>query len=201
MLISEHADGQMIAKGMQRLGFSTITGSSRRRGVAALREMHRRLQEGAAVGITPDGPKGPRMRAKPGVIAAARAEGVSIVPVSAATTRRRVLGTWDRFCLILPFGRGLLLWGSPLAVPSEADAEAREALRLQLEGELNRLTRAADRRMGHAPVEPDAVAPAPHELKRATAAAGPGARQDRVGEDRVGDRSSGDGAQPQQKSA
>jgi lysophospholipid acyltransferase (LPLAT)-like uncharacterized protein len=166
MLISEHADGQMIAKGMAQLGFSTIAGSSRRRGAVALREMHRRLKAGAAVGITPDGPKGPRMRAKPGVVAAARAAGAPIVPLSGAASRTQVLGTWDRFNLVLPFGRGLLLWGKPLDVPPDADETERERLRARLEAEMNRLSAEADRRMGRAAVEPAPQGAAPHEIKR-----------------------------------
>jgi hypothetical protein len=154
MLISEHADGQLIAKGMQSLGFSTITGSTRRRGVRALREMTRRLRGGAVVGITPDGPKGPRMRVKIGAIAAAQANGVPILPVSGAATNGFTLNTWDRFCLVLPFGRGLLLWGRPLDAPAEAAGAARERLRLALETELNRLTGEADMRMSRRPVEP-----------------------------------------------
>lgn len=169
MLISEHADGQMIAKGMAQLGFSTIAGSSRRRGAVALREMGRRLRAGAAVGITPDGPKGPRMRAKAGVVAAARAAGVPILPLSGAASRARGLGTWDRFQLVLPFGRGLLLWGAPLSVPPETDEAARDRLRRQLEGELNRLTTEADRRLGRPRVEPAPEGAAPHERKRSAA--------------------------------
>ncbi len=181
MLISEHADGQLIAAGMARLGFATIAGSSRRGGAAALREMARRLRGGDAVGITPDGPKGPRMRAKAGAVAAARAGGVPIVPISGAASRRRLLGTWDRFCLVLPFGRGLLLWGAPIAAEAAGDKAGGdktggdEAVRLTLERELNRLTAEADRRFGWPAVEPAPVQPAPHELKRAArgATAGP----------------------------
>ena len=168
MLISEHSDGQLIARGMERLGFSTISGSSRRGGLTALREIGRRLQHGAAIGITPDGPKGPRMRAKAGAVAAARRAGVAILPVSGATSRTYLLGTWDRFCLVLPFGRGLLLWGLPITVPAEADDAAIEAIRLHLESELNRLTAEADRRVGRPAVEPAASAARPGEAKEAT---------------------------------
>ena len=167
MLISEHADGQLIARGMERLGFSTISGSSRRGGLTALREMGRRLQDGAAVGITPDGPKGPRMRAKAGAVAAARRAGVAILPVSGATSRTYVLGTWDRFCLVLPFGRGLLLWGTPIEVPAEADEAAIEEIRLQLESELNRLTAEADHRVGRPTVQPAAAPPLPDKSEEA----------------------------------
>jgi hypothetical protein len=108
------------------------------------------------------------MRAKAGAIAVAQAAGVPIVPVSGATGRRRVLRSWDRFCLVWPFGRGVLLWGAPLRVPADAGPDAREAARRALEDSLNRLSAEADRRMGHTPVVPADPEAAPHERKRHT---------------------------------
>jgi len=57
----------------------------------------RALEAGACVGITPDGPRGPRMRAHPGLVMAARVARVPIVPAAYSVRRRRLLGTWDRF--------------------------------------------------------------------------------------------------------
>jgi lysophospholipid acyltransferase (LPLAT)-like uncharacterized protein len=116
--------------------------------------MVRSLGSGENIGVTPDGPRGPLMRASPGIIAAAKLSKVPIIPLSFATTRRRILGSWDRFHLALPFSRGLFLWGEPLFVPADADAAAQETLRRELETRMNALTAEADRRCGHAPVEP-----------------------------------------------
>jgi len=110
-----------------------------------------------AVVITPDGPRGPRMRVKPGAIKAAQLSGMPIVAISGAVRWRRILGSWDRFCLALPFSRGLILWDEPLTVPRDADPTELERLRLRLEQRLNRLTAEADRRLGRAAVEPAAA--------------------------------------------
>src|SRR5690606_17139587 len=110
---------------------------------------------GACVGITPDGPKGPRMRVKPGAIKAAQLAGVPIVPVSASSRPARLLGSWDRFLLMLPFGRARVIWGEPLAVPRRAGEDELAALAGELERRMIALTEAADRSLGRPTVAPD----------------------------------------------
>ena len=164
VLVSTHRDGELIARTVRHLKVDTIRGSTTRGGGAALRAMLKALEDGSPVGVTPDGPRGPRMRVQPGIILAASLSGAPIVPATYAVSHCRFLSTWDRFVLALPFGRGVYLWGEPMCVPREADAAAREAARRELERRLNALTEQADRLMGHAPIEPapePAIAPTP----------------------------------------
>ena len=86
------------------------------RSIAALREMVKLVRSGGYVGITPDGPRGPRMRASEGVVAAARLTGVPVVPLGISTTRRRLLNSWDRFLLPMPLSRGVFVWGDPIVI-------------------------------------------------------------------------------------
>jgi lysophospholipid acyltransferase (LPLAT)-like uncharacterized protein len=166
VLISEHRDGQLISRAVANLGVATVAGSSRRGGASALRSMDRLLAQGESIGITPDGPRGPRMRAKPGAIKAAQLSGVPILPVSGSVGRRRILQSWDRFCLALPFSRGIIHWGEPIEVPREADETEVERLRLLLEDGLNALTAEADRDFGQAAIEPAAETPSPGQRDR-----------------------------------
>jgi lysophospholipid acyltransferase (LPLAT)-like uncharacterized protein len=154
MLISGHNDGRIIADAIGHFGLGTITGSRSKGGLAALRAILRALNAGQNVGFTPDGPRGPAMRASAGIIAAARLSGVPILPLSYATTNRLILGSWDRFHVALPFSRGVFIWGEPISVAPDADAAAQEAARRQLETGLNAITAEADRRCGRVPVEP-----------------------------------------------
>ncbi len=156
ILISRHRDGVLISRAAAQLGVRTVTGSSKSGGATALRTMQRLLADGHCVAVTPDGPRGPRMRAKLGAIKAAQISGAAILPLSGAVSRRRILGSWDRFCLALPFGRGAIFWGEPILVPPEADAAELERLRLSLEESLNSLTAEADRHFGQALVPPAA---------------------------------------------
>lgn len=147
MLISGHRDGRFIADAVSYFDINTITGSSRRGGSGALRAMLKRLADGEWVGITPDGPRGPAMTASSGIVTIARLAGVPVVPVVFATSRRRVLNTWDRFYLSLPFGRGLYLWGDPIEVPADLDEAGIERVRMLIETRMNELAREADRRI------------------------------------------------------
>ena len=113
-----------------------------------------RAEGGGYVAISPDGPRGPRMRVQPGIIALARLSGAPIVPYTYAVSRRAAANSWDRFVIALPFGRGVYVWGPPLHVAADADEAAREDARRTLEERLNALTAEADRMVGVEPIEP-----------------------------------------------
>jgi len=149
MLISGHGDGRIIADAISHFGLGTITGSKSKGGAGALRAMLRALASGQNIGVTPDGPRGPAMQVSPGIIAAARLSQAPILPLAYATTRRRLLGSWDRFHLALPFSRGIFIWGEPLLVGRDLDETGMETARLMLEERLNSITQEADRRCGH----------------------------------------------------
>ena len=157
ILTSHHRDGDLSARAIAHFGLNSIPGSSRRGGSAALRELVRALAAGQCVGIAPDGPRGPVMRATEGIIALARLSGAPIVPVSCDASRRRILNTWDRFLVPLPFASGVFVWGEAMVVPRDADPAACEAAREELEARLNSLTAEADRLCGHASPAPEAA--------------------------------------------
>jgi hypothetical protein len=160
LLISDHPDGRLLSGAIGHFGLGVIVGSTRRGGARAMRAALKALKRGECVGLTPDGPRGPRMRAAAGVIDIARLSGAPIVPVAFAASRRRVLGTWDRFVVALPFSRGVYVWGEPIAVSRDLDAAGREAARRVLEERLNAVTREADRLVGRHPIEPAPAAAA-----------------------------------------
>jgi len=157
MVMSEHGDSRIL--GIAVAGYVTrpIWGSSRRGAATALKGMLLALRDGISVGITPDGPRGPRMRCRRGLVQAAMRTGAPIVPAAWSVSRRTVARSWDRFVIAWPFGRGVIVYGPPIRVPAEADAAAVESCRLAVEAALNAVTADADRRMGHAPIEPAPV--------------------------------------------
>jgi hypothetical protein len=157
MLISAHRDGRIIADSVTYFGVDSIAGSTRRGGSAALRAMLKRLGDGDCVGITPDGPRGPPMQASSGIVNVARLARAPIVPIVFATSRRRVLRTWDRFHLALPFGRGVFLWGEPIEITGDGDPEDLERSRALVEHRMNDIAAEADQRVGHGAVFPGSV--------------------------------------------
>lgn len=154
MLISDHADGRVIARAIGRFGQRAVVGSTTRGGTQALRDLLRALGRGECVAVTPDGPRGPRMRVTGAVVDLARLSGRPIVPVAFGASARRVASSWDRFVVALPWGRGVHVWGEPVWVARDADAAARETARRTLEDRLNAITAEADRRVGAPVIEP-----------------------------------------------
>jgi lysophospholipid acyltransferase (LPLAT)-like uncharacterized protein len=154
VLSSTHRDGRISAATMRRFGLEVIDGSSRRGGSDGLRRMISWVRGGRWAAITPDGPRGPRMRVQPGLLMMARIAGAPVVPVAFSTTRGRLLGTWDRLLLPLPFGRGVYVVGAPIFLARDADAATVESQRLEIEAALTAVTREADRLCGRQTPEP-----------------------------------------------
>lgn len=144
VLVSRHADGRFIGEIVARLGVRLVHGSSRkggedRGGSEALRTMAGIVAAGECVAITPDGPRGPRRSAAPGVARLAAETGAEVLPVAAQTRRRRVLGTWDRMVLGLPYSHGVIVCGPRIAVRDVAEGLA------TIEAALTAATDEADR--------------------------------------------------------
>ena len=148
VLASEHPDGDLMGRTIRWLGFGHLKGSSTRGGARALRDLSRVLREGYDIGLTVDGPKGPRGTVQQGAIELSRMTGSAIIPVSNSSRPRKLFRSWDRFQLPLPFARVAVGYGEPFVVPPDAGEDERERYRLSLEGGLARLTSELDRTMG-----------------------------------------------------
>jgi lysophospholipid acyltransferase (LPLAT)-like uncharacterized protein len=104
---------------VHRLGYVAARGSSTRGGGAGALEMIRLAREGRALGITPDGPRGPALVVKPGLALLAARAGLPVIPAAAAAARARVLDSWDRFRVPWPFTRVHVAYGEPIEVPRD----------------------------------------------------------------------------------
>lgn len=143
VLVSRSKDGEMIAKTMLLSDIGAVRGSSSRGGAAATRELMTALQSGLDIGITPDGPKGPRCEVKEGVIFLAQKLGAPILPLTNALSRRlEIKRAWDRFHVPLPFGRAAVVYGKPIEVGAHDDTASKA---LELKEALDRLTEEAER--------------------------------------------------------
>jgi lysophospholipid acyltransferase (LPLAT)-like uncharacterized protein len=140
VLVSEHADGEYVARVMHRLGYETARGSTTRGSTKGLRSLIRAAQEGHDLGLTPDGPRGPARTFQPGALLAAAVTGLPIIPVAAGATRAWRLGSWDRFLIPKPFARIRVRYGPPHWIERAAgDAELEQHARA-LEHTLNELS-------------------------------------------------------------
>lgn len=129
VMISEHSDGEIIARIVQGWGYRTVRGSSTRGAGRALLGMVRELESGREFAITPDGPRGPAGVAAGGVLMASQRSGAAIVPMRGDFSNAWHLGSWDRFAVPKPFSKIVITYGEPWVAPAADDAAAAELAR------------------------------------------------------------------------
>lgn len=130
-LVSRSNDGELLAGVLARLGWGLIRGSSGRGAVAALKRAKDILTKpGEFLAFTPDGPRGPAGVAQPGMIFLARKTGKPLIPVGIAATPRKLLRSWDRFMVPLPFARVHFIYGEPIQINKSEDLDV-ATLRVQ----------------------------------------------------------------------
>ena len=142
VLVSQSRDGELIARTVARLGIDASRGSSSRGGIAGMRSLLRKAAEGWDIAFTPDGPRGPLREVQPGVILAAASTGLPIQPVAIAASRAKLLRSWDRFLVPLPFSAVHLVYGEPLVVERRGNLEQAAA---ELKARLDAAEAAAER--------------------------------------------------------
>ncbi|HEY0776377.1 MAG TPA: DUF374 domain-containing protein, partial [Gemmatirosa sp.] len=94
ILISEHRDGEIIARVAHTFGCATVRGSTSRGGARALLALAAALKQGTDVAVTPDGPRGPRHSFAPGALVAAQRAGVPVIGMVAHVERAWRLNSW-----------------------------------------------------------------------------------------------------------
>jgi lysophospholipid acyltransferase (LPLAT)-like uncharacterized protein len=161
-MISNNSDGALISAIVARFGMGAVRGSTRdprkrdrdKGGREAYDAALSALGRRAVVAITPDGPRGPLMRAQPGAALLSIATRAPVLPWAISTRHARFARSWDRFMIPRPFDSGLLIYGQPIAPPDDSTDEAVERHRLAIERGVTAVTQAADARMGHPRLEP-----------------------------------------------
>ena len=144
VVISEHRDGEIIARIVEKFGFKTIRGSSSRGAARALMGIVRELEHGSEVAVTPDGPRGPARRFASGALVAAQRVGVPIVGVGVVASHAWRLNSWDRFMIPKPFSRVHVAYTLPTNVAATSAREA-EGEAPRFESLLNDALAEADR--------------------------------------------------------
>lgn len=144
-LISPSRDGEIPARIMSGWGYKILRGSGSHVIKDAWLSMQRELEQGGEVIIVPDGPRGPDRIAKLGGFKLAQKTGACLVPFTFSGARTKVLDSWDRFLMVKPFSRIVVLFGDPVRVDPSLSGEELEAERLRFERDLAALDERADR--------------------------------------------------------
>ena len=146
VMTSQSFDGEYIARFIQRFGYGAARGSSTRGAIGAMIEMVRLMRAGRATGFTVDGPRGPRYEAKMGPIVLAKKTGHPVLPFTISVKSFwEIRSTWDRTQIPKPFTRARVIIAPPIYVPADADDDALNAKRDELQRTLDALVQEGER--------------------------------------------------------
>lgn len=124
VLVSPSKDGDILSAWLNKMGYETIRGSSRRDNISALTAMMRRIKKGHSIGFGIDGPLGPIYKVKPGMTHMAQKFKVGIVPIGSAFSRQWIFKkAWDRYEVPKPFCKAAMYLGEPIFLDETADLE------------------------------------------------------------------------------
>ncbi len=144
LLMSKHADGELLTQAARHMGFGAVRGSTNRGGVQALREILRRGKS-TNLAITPDGPRGPRRKLAMGAVYLSSRLGLPLIPCGFGYDRPwRIERAWDKFAVPRPFSRARSITAKAIQVPPKLDRAALETWRLEIESTLESVTTQAE---------------------------------------------------------
>ena len=124
VMVSEHSDGEIIARVARSLGFRTVRGSTSRGAARVLLEACREVESGFTVAITVDGPRGPAKSVAPGAVVISQRTGSAMIPTAASANRVWRLRSWDRFEIPKLFARVTVAYADPIRVHAETVRDA-----------------------------------------------------------------------------
>lgn len=142
MILSPHFDGEVGAKIAEKFGIGSISGSSSKKSLQLLKKISK--LDNCDIGITPDGPRGPNEKVKSGVIYIAKQKKYPIIPVVYSVKKNKMLNSWDRFMVPLPFTKGVYVIGEALEVPEDAEKNELERYAMILENRMKDIKATAD---------------------------------------------------------
>lgn len=148
VMISRSKEGGVVAEATYTVGAMVMRGSSSKGALEVTRQAIRHMNAGGAAVLTPDGPRGPRMRMEMGCVHLARQKNAPLIGFAWAIKSSRVFDSWDRQIWPFPFSRGVYIWTKPFRIAKNASAEELEATRAAFEAEMIRISQEADRRAG-----------------------------------------------------
>lgn len=151
VMTSRNRDGEYIARVIERFGYKAARGSSSRGSHAATIECLRGMKNGKDIGLTIDGPRGPRYVAKPGAAYLARKSGNPVIPFNISLERKWMMKSWDHFQIPKPFSRAVFIAAAPIYVDGKASPDEIEAAEQKIQQSLGELVVRGDTWWGGRP--------------------------------------------------
>ena len=142
-LTSKSKDGDILAKILKKWNYQVVRGSSSSGGDAALGIMIDFVKNKFSIAITPDGPRGPRQKFKPGAVVTAKKTGIPVVLAGVGFKKKKILNNWDKFEIPYFFSRVNVIYSEPIYVDTNLTYEETSSVILKFEEELNNLQQLA----------------------------------------------------------
>ena len=118
ILASGHSDGRFGAIVGKYFNLNNIPTHNKNKKFS-LRNIFKLLHQKTYIGITPDGPRGPKEKVSEGIIKIAKASGIPIIPIGFCSSKNFRLKSWDSFLITLPFSKCCFVWGKPIKIPKK----------------------------------------------------------------------------------
>ena len=116
ILASGHSDGKFGAIVGKYFNLNNIQTSKKNKSIS-LKSIFKLLNDNNYIGITPDGPRGPKEIVSEGIIKIAKSSKVPIIPIGFWSSKNFKLKSWDSFLITLPFSKCSFVWSKPLEIP------------------------------------------------------------------------------------
>lgn len=136
-LVSQSKDGELLTRLLNGWKYKVIRGSSNVGGKEALQLMIDETNAKNNFAITPDGPKGPEFKMKPGTVVLSKKTGAPILLVGVGYQKYFQLKSWDSFKVPKLFSKVVVKFSEPIKVSPELSYEEVSELIVKTENELN----------------------------------------------------------------
>ena len=117
ILASGHSDGRFGAIVGKYFNLNNIQTSKKNKSIS-LKTIFKLLKDNNYIGITPDGPRGPKEIVSEGIIKIAKTSKIPIIPIGFWSSKNFKLKSWDSFLITLPFSKCSFVWNKPLEIPN-----------------------------------------------------------------------------------
>ena len=150
VLISRHADGQILGSLINSMGMGMVCGSSsrggsHRGGIEAVRGIISGTVGRRHLVVTPDGPRGPRREVQQGMVYIASRTGMKIVCIGVGLHRPWRAKSWDKFAIPRPTSRAKLIASIPISVPEGLKSSDLDEWRTRVQAEMDSVSLKAER--------------------------------------------------------
>lgn len=142
-LVSKSKDGSLLERVLKPWKYSVIRGSSHTGGSVALGILIDFAKNEKSIAITPDGPRGPAFKMKPGAVVTAKRSGIPLVLVGVGFNRKRELNSWDKFQIPKAFSKVNLIYSDPINIERDLSYEDTSRILEECECKLNELQKEA----------------------------------------------------------